>query len=384
MLIMKSRPGETMAAFAARAQQYAAGTAVALYFPPQGELQATAEAMQRAFPDSLTLGVATVRLFDLGALESGTTLLFLFAQDDADVCADAMLLENISKAPIGYVLEMRRRVEALHSIETNVACLEFCTNNEEMLVTTLTAMLAPLHVPLFGGTAFHTDSLTKAPSDVHFCVAWQGRLYEDACIALILKNMRGRILLYREMFYEVRPGTPMHLATKVDLEHRLLIELDDRPAAEVYSEETGIPVEKIVSHVAEQPFGRTLGEEVFVISMRSLAPRGAIIMSKAVNLNDALYIMNVGDYEQIWRETCARICRELPERQLTFAVECYHRYMFYETHGLTETLPRDRSALLGPTYGIVSGGEQIRGQHMNQTGLFLVFEGKGGGAHEVD
>ena len=171
MLIMKSRPGETMAAFAARAQQYAAGTAVALYFPPQGELQATAEAMQRAFPDSLTLGVATVRLFDLGALESGTTLLFLFAQDDADVRADAMLLENISKAPIGYVLEMRRRVAALHPIETNVACLEFCTNNEEMLVTTLTAMLAPLHVPLFGGTAFHTDSLTKAPSDVHFCVA---------------------------------------------------------------------------------------------------------------------------------------------------------------------------------------------------------------------
>ena len=73
----------------------------------------------------------------------------------------------------------------------------------------------------------------KAPSDVHFCVAWQGRLYEDACIALILKNMRGRILLYREMFYEVRPGTPMHLATKVDPERRLLIELDDRPAAEV-------------------------------------------------------------------------------------------------------------------------------------------------------
>ena len=68
------------------------------------------------------------------------------------------------------------------------------------------------------------------------------------------------------------------------------------------------------------------------------------------------------------------MCGGLPERQLTFAVECYHRYMFYETHGLTETLPRDRSALLGPTYGIVSGGEQIRGQHMNQTGLFLVFE----------
>lgn len=384
MRIMKSRPGETIEAFAARARRQSAGVAVALYFPPQGELQEIAEAMQRAFPESLSLGVASVRLFDLGLLVSGRTLLFLFDKEDADIRADALLLENISKAPIGYVLDMRRRVEALGPVREDTACLEFCTNSEEMLVTTLTAILAPLHVPLFGGTAFHTDSLTKPPSDVHFQVAFQGRLYEDACIAILLKNMRGRILLYRELFYEVRPGTPMHLATKVDPEHRLLIELDDRPAAEVYSEETGVPREKIVSHVAEQPFGRTLGDEVFVISMRSMEPDGAIDTSKAVNLNDAIYIMQAGDYDRMWRETCARICREMPVRQLVFAIECYHRYMFYETHGLTETLPREREAVLGPTYGIVSGGEQIRGQHMNQTGLFLVFEGKGGGAHEVE
>ena len=384
MRIMKSRPGETTASFAARAHHQAAGVAVALYFPPQGELEETAVAMQRAFPESLTLGVASVRLFDLGLLISGQTLLFLFDREDADIRADALLLENISKAPIGYVLDVRRRVQALGPVQEDTACLEFCTNSEEVLVTTLTAMLSPLHVPLFGGTAFHTDSLTKPPFAVHFRVAWQGRLYEDACIAIFLKNMRGRVRLYREMFYEVRPGTPMHLATKVDPAHRLLIELDDRPAAEVYSEETGIPQEQIVSHVAEQPFGRTLGDEVFVISMRSLEPDGAIDTSKAVNLNDAIYIMQVGDYDQMWHETCERICSEVPERQLVFAIECYHRYMFYETHGLTSILPAARAAMLGPIYGVVSGGEQIRGQHMNQTGLFLVFEGKEGGAHEVE
>ena len=385
MRIMKSRTGEELDAFAARAHRQAAGVSVALYFPPQGELQRTAEAMQRAFPESLTLGVATVHLIDGGVFESNRTLLFLFDKNDEDIRADAMLLENISKAPVSYVLGVQRRVEALGPAENdNMVCLEFCTNSEEMLVTTLTAMLAPLQVPLFGGSAFHTDILVKPPADVHFMVAWQGRLYEDACIALFLKNMRGCIKLYREIFYEVRKETPMHLATKVDTERRKLLELDDRPAAEVYSEETGIDLEAILSHVLDRPIGRMLGNEVFVISMRNVAHDGSLDTIKSVNLNDAIYIMQLGDYEQRWRETCARICREVPERQLVFSVECYHRYMFYETHGLMATLPRQRAETLGRIYGVVSGGEQIRGQNANQTGLFLVFEGKGGGAHEVE
>ena len=67
-----------------------------------------------------------------------------------------------------------------------------------------------------------------------------------------------------------------------------------------------------------------------------------------------------------------------------FTIECYHRYQYYERHGITDQVVCARSAALGPYYGVVSGGEQLRGQNANQTGLFLVFEGKEGTIHEIE
>jgi len=309
-------------------------------------------------------------------------MLFLFQKEDSDILADAMLLENISQAPVQYVLEVQRKVCGLGVANLDTVCLEFCTNSEGKLVTTLTAMLAPLGVPLFGGSAFHTDALTDP--ETRFQVAYQGRTYEDACIALFLKNLHGRVMLFREIFYGVRPGAPMHLATKVDLSTRRLIELDDRPAADVYSEETGIGRGKILEHVLDRPIGRMLGSEVFVISMRGVEPDGAVDTVKTVNLNDAIYILDSEDYDRIAWETAKRICTTVPHRMFVFTVECFHRYQFYERHGITEQAVQKRAAALGPYYGVISGGEQLRGQNSNQTGLFLVFEGKEGTIHEIE
>ena len=382
MEIMKSRPGESLATFSRRAHRHAKGVAVAQFLTPQGTLAEAARRMHEAFPEGVSLGLESVRIFDCEQLDEGRMMLFLFQKEDPDILADAMLLENISQAPVQYVLEVQRKVCGLGVANLDTVCLEFCTNSEGKLVTTLTAMLAPLGVPLFGGSAFHTDALTDP--ETRFQVAYQGRVYEDACIALFLKNLHGRVMLFREIFYGVRPGAPMHLATKVDLSTRRLIELDDRPAADVYSEETGIGRGKILEHVLDRPIGRMLGSEVFVISMRGVEPDGAVDTVKTVNLNDAIYILDSEDYDRIAWETAKRICTTVPHRMFVFTVECFHRYQFYERHGITEQAVQKRAAALGPYYGVISGGEQLRGQNSNQTGLFLVFEGKEGTIHEIE
>ena len=382
MEIMKSRRGESLATFSMRAHRRAKGMAVVLFLTPQDCLAEAAQRMAKAFPESVTLGLESVRIFDGDHLDEDRMMLFLFRKDDPDILADAMLLENISEAPVQYVLEVQRKVCGLGVANFDTVCLEFCTNSEGKLVTTLTAMLAPLGVPLFGGSAFHTDALTNP--EAQFQVAYQGRIYEDACIALFLKNLHGRVILFREIFYGVRPGAPMHLATKVDTQTRRLVELDDRPAADVYSEETGIGRDKILEHVLDRPIGRMLGSEVFVISMRGVEPDGAVDTVKTVNLNDAIYILDSEDYDRIARETSERICKAVPHRMFVFTIECYHRYQYYERHGITDQVVCARSAALGPYYGVVSGGEQLRGQNANQTGLFLVFEGKEGTIHEIE
>ena len=99
---------------------------------------------------------------------------------------------------------------------------------------------------------------------------------------------------------------------------------------------------------------------------------------------DAIYILDSEDYDRIAWETAKRICTTVPHRMFVFTVECFHRYQFYERHGITEQAVQKRAAALGPYYGVISGGEQLRGQNSNQTGLFLVFEGKEGTIHEIE
>ena len=161
MEIMRSRRGESLATFSMRAHRRAKGMAVVLFLTPQDCLAEAAQRMAKAFPESVTLGLESVRIFDGDHLDEDRMMLFLFRKDDPDILADAMLLENISEAPVQYVLEVQRKVCGLGVANFDTVCLEFCTNSEGKLVTTLTAMLAPLGVPLFGGSAFHTDALTN-------------------------------------------------------------------------------------------------------------------------------------------------------------------------------------------------------------------------------
>lgn len=44
-----------------------------------------------------------------------------------------------------------------------------------------------------------------------------------------------------------------------------MIELDGRAAADVYSNEVGVPKDKIVENVFNNPMGRAVGDEVYIL-----------------------------------------------------------------------------------------------------------------------
>lgn len=84
-------------------------------------------------------------------------------------------------------------------------------------------------------------------------VASCGAVYEDACAYAIIRNTRGAIRAYKENVY-TRFDDKVHFATRVSLEDRALIELDGKPAADVYSSELGIPKDKIVDNILINPW----------------------------------------------------------------------------------------------------------------------------------
>ncbi len=84
---------------------------------------------------------------------------------------------------------------------------------------------------------------------------------------------------------------------KVDVSRKALIELDGRPAADVYSAELGIPRDKIVDNVLVNPMGRAVGNQVFISSMNGMDTDGTLTNYKRINKNDCIYFLSLGDYK---------------------------------------------------------------------------------------
>lgn len=102
------------------------------------------------------------------------------------------------------------------------------------------------HVYILSGNKGHPSGRRhrfRCPDGKPPVVAYNGELYEDACVYALIKNTTGKIRVYKENIYE-KTSAQSHFATKVDVSRKALIELDGKPAADVYSAELGIPVIK--------------------------------------------------------------------------------------------------------------------------------------------
>lgn len=151
------------------------------------------------------------------------------------------------------------------------------------------------------------------------------------------------------------------------------MELDGRPAAEVYSQELGISKDKIIDNVLKNPMGRAVGDEVFISSMMSMESNGTLVNYKRINKNDCIYFLELGDYQQIEQETREKIQNDMNHVSLVVSIDCIYRYLLYDGEGYFTTYAKDMASL-GKHIGVVGGGEQYNNQHVNQTMVCAVFE----------
>lgn len=59
-------------------------------------------------------------------------------------------------------------------------------------------------------------------------VAYNGRVFEDACVYAIIKNTTGKVGVFKENIYEKKTDK-YHFASKVDTLKKAVIEFDGRP-----------------------------------------------------------------------------------------------------------------------------------------------------------
>ena len=277
------------------------------------------------------------------------------------------VLRYLSSSPLFDIMDLENALTEVRPGQQDTVCLEYCTNDEERLVTSMNVALEKWSVPIVGGTVFGTP--TGKTSKV--CV--NGVLYEDACAWMVVKNNTGKIRTYSENIYAVPENAKTHVATKVNAEKRELVSLDNRPAADVYASELGIPRNSIVGNVFKNPLGRIVGDDTYIISQYEVSSNGGLINYKKVSENDTICILELQDYRAINERTRDRIKSENGKISFIYSVNCIYRHLFFTDEKYLGTFLSDMSRV-GNHVGIVGGGEQYKKQHVNQTMVCAVFE----------
>lgn len=334
-----------------------------IFMTEYSKLAHVAEMLWNRFPNVPSIGTVGTSFACGEVSDSGLVVIGFYE----DVKLSFGVLEEISKCPITEIKKVEESLNVVGAQRKDTVCLEYCTGAEEKLVTTLQTVLSKKEIQLVGGTVF------GVPDGKPLQVAYQGKVYEDACVYAIIRNTTGKINVYKENIYQKCQEAKGHFATRVDVNRRALVELDGRPAADVYSTEIGISKNQIMDNVLFNPMGRAVGNEVFIASIKSLDSEGSLLNYKRINKNDCMYFLELGDYKQIEQETRKQIKEDISHISLIISVDCVYRYFLYKQNGFIGTYAKEMASL-GKHAGIIGGGEQYNKQHVNQTMVCAVFE----------
>lgn len=327
------------------------------------ELKGVTEALSNMYPNIPIIGASGSSIAN--GSPSDTQLVITAFYEDAKLSFG--VLEGISNYPIVQVKKLEESMNAVGASKENTVCYEFCTGAEEKLVVTMQSVMSKKGIPLVGGTIFGVPAGKTAQ------VAYNGKLYEDACAFAFIRNTAGKVKVYKENIYQKKPGSVGHYATKVVPAERGVLDLDGRRASDVYCQEVGVSKNQIVDNVFQNPIGRAVGNEVYITSMREVDQNGGIYFFKRIYRNDYLYFLELSDYEKTEKETRENIRRDVHKVSLILGVDCAYRYILYGNKNYLKTYASDM-ATLGNHVSLIGGGEQYMNQHVNQTMVCAVFE----------
>lgn len=327
------------------------------------QLETASGLLDNKYPQVPKIGTGTISYY--GTDSSDKRLMLIGFGNDAEV--EVGVIRNLSKVPMADVPSLMEKISKIQAGDSNTVCLEFCTNDEERLVTSMNVALEKARIPIVGGTVF------GCPANMTAKVMMNGQLYPDACCYALIKNKSGKIRTYSENIFGPMEGAKIHTATKVNLATKEVITLDGRPAADVYCQDADVSRGQIVDNVLTNPLGRVIGDQIFISSPYVVGNNGSLTCYKKINENDAIQVLELKDYDAINADTRQSIKNENNKISFIFSINCIYRHLLFTNEGYLNTFIGNMKSV-GNHVGIVGGGEQYKKQHVNQTMVCAVFE----------
>lgn len=275
------------------------------------------------------------------------------------VAAVANVLEQVSVMPVKYIKRLMQDVQQINASSKDTVCIDLCAGNDACVLTTMYSVLGPKNISLMGGTGDAGK------------VSVNGKVYEDAVAYALVKNLNGRVKVYKENMY--RPLSDYRLiASKTDRSKYYIGELNGRPAKQVYEEILHIQESDITTQTFKNPFGKISGQDVCIISIKEVMGNG-LACFRQVNDSDVLTLLELRDYRQITEETIQKIRADFKHVSAVFSVNCLFRYLlFSQNNNMQEYL--ESMNTLGSHCGLIGYGEHYNEQFVNQSMTCVVFE----------
>lgn len=320
---------------------------------------------KKRFPESDIIGATTyIGFSSLGFGYTSLSSLSLIS----DVECSSGFLKNINLNPMKYVQNVKNAVKSISSTE-NCCCLEFSTARgecEELILDTFETVLKPLNIPLIGGDAGAVNAEHET------LVSLNGKVYKDACVFLMLRNLRGRIFIYKENIY--RPTKNFFMVTDVNLDEHIVYELDKKPIVETIAKTLNVKAEELPNYTLYHPLGRIQDGQIYITDYNEILEDGGISFYVRIYNYTSLCLMELTDYDAVRKQTSSAIKNVIGKPAFTIAINCFNRSKLFEKNKTFEAFVQNLKSDYGNFIGLSGFGEQINFTQLNQTLVFAVFE----------
>lgn len=328
---------------------------------PFKKAEKAAEYLSEKYPGTPMIGTTSASYTAKSTDDSSIMVVAL-----AGVTVATGVITNTRKTPVTSILEFEEILNSIEPEPDNTVCLEFNTGNEEKLLATINSVLRRYDISLAGSSAYGTPLGDKNQ------IIFNGKLMADTAVYAFVKNNGGRLIVGKENIYKRLSPKP-HFATLVDRNTKTLFQLDDTPAHEIYTAETGVEKEGIVENMLVNPLGRAAGEDTFITATGSLDMNGVMFNGKAIFENESIFIMEPDDINDVSQGTVDYINDNLNNTSFTLCFDSVNRFRYIAGIGELDSYLANLSTL-GTLAGILGIGQQINNQHVNQTMVYVTFE----------
>lgn len=331
------------------------------------DIKEVAKIFKEYLPDVHVVGCTTAGELSNQGFTEGSISALSIAADDFE--AAPYLMKEINRKVLFAKNDIIRVAETIGLSQDSedgfiLTLIDSSQAAEEKILSLLRNNFPKLNI--VGGSAADEDFKETL-------VSVNGETMENAA-AIVFVRTSHEMLFHKENIY-----TPTDIqleVTKANIQQRLVLELNGKPAAEEYARILGIDVGYLRENFRDvffsNPLGRTFGEDIWITAPTSIVDDKAIAFASLILPGTRVKLLKPVDAVAEAVKTVETIKQKLPNCKGAILFNCLLRYMQFKQDNQTEIIAREY-AKLGPICGFNTHGEQLQRHHMNQTLTLVAF-----------